>query len=102
MEFTMSPNTLRHTIVPSVILAVMLALPYSLMAATLTVPDARGTYTLSGTFTASNCPNPSENGTDAISGMLTIISQTGANFSGSWTGHLVQGGKLCPGEGMGA
>jgi hypothetical protein len=49
------------------------------------VPDARGTYAVSGQGTDSNCANPIDNGSVPISGELRITSQTGANFSGSAT-----------------
>jgi hypothetical protein len=59
-----------------------------------TLPDARGTYTVSGQDVSSNCPNPSENETVAISGVLTITSQTGADFGGSATLNETRNGNL--------
>ena len=49
------------------------------------MPDVRGLFQGSGTFTQSGCTNPANNGTAAATLSINITTQSGENFSGSGT-----------------
>ena len=56
-------------------------------------PDIRGTYSVFGVITQSNCLNPDNNGVAPISSdsRFRVTAQTGSNFSGSATVFIPRG-----------